>query len=101
MFKIQTFAIMLIILSLFSSIAKAQEVGVSDEELNKIEEQILEADNTLDQYEGGAISEVARLRKEVLMLLHSILELRSKAQSDNIPTQIVIPVVEPDPQKSG
>ena len=85
---------------LFSSIVKTQEIESLDEELNKIEEQILEADNTLDQYEGGAISEVARLRKEVLLLLHSILELRSKAQNDNIPIQIVIPVVEPDPQKA-
>jgi len=69
-------------------------------ELSKLREQIAEAKETAQRYEGGQIGEVAAMRREVLLLSAAMLENRLIADEGGVPAKVVAPTLTSNPARA-
>lgn len=70
-------------------------------ELPTIEERIEEAQQTIAQFDGGAIQALAQYRLEVLRLNRALIENRALGDAAGLTPELVIPSVEPDPDRAA
>ncbi len=61
-----------------------------------IQQQIAEVDGVLGRYDGGLIVALAEMRREALLLSKAVLESRILAAEGGLPTEVVVPAVQPD-----
>jgi hypothetical protein len=65
-------------------------------DLEKLREQITEADSSAERYGGGLLGEIAATRREVLLLSAALLENKLIAEQGGTPTEVVARVSKPD-----
>jgi len=90
-------------LMLTSSMATASwpEEGPSlDAEIDAIDSQITEVEETIARYDGGLILALAQSRREALLLLRAVVESREQAEAGGAAIEVTVPAVEPDPERA-
>ena len=90
-------------LMLTSSMATASwpEEGPSlDAEIDAIDSQITEVEETIARYDGGLILALAQSRREALLLLRAVVESRKQAEAGDAAIEVTVPAVEPDPERA-
>src|SRR5690554_3059283 len=72
-----------------------------DEELSRIQSDISASEEAEKNYTGGALSAIAALNTETLRLTQSVLQARKVAADGDVPIDISMPGVKPDPDLAG
>jgi len=87
----------LLVGSFLSGFAVAEEALLFDAEIADIDSQIADVDATIGRFESGLIRSLAEARREALLLLRTVLQIRKQAESGEVTTEFTVPVVKPDP----
>lgn len=85
-----------LIVAQFAFPALAQSTDALNAEITVINQQITEVDSVIEQYDGGLIEGLAKMRREALQLSLTVLQNRLLVAKGSEPTEIVIPVTQPD-----
>lgn len=90
-----------IVAALFIAVpALAQEVDYSAD-ISDVSRRIAEAEKTIASFEGGVIKTLAQYRLETLKMNRALLENRQLGAEAKIQPELVVPAVEPDPERAA
>lgn len=70
-------------------------------EIEDVTARIAQAEDDIDAYPGGAVRDIAQYRLEVLRLNRALLENRMLGDALEIEPELVVPAVEPDPDRAA
>jgi len=100
MTKLRTLTASLLISTYLTAGAFAQESSPLDAEIVAIDSQIAEVDATIARYDAGLIRMLAESRREALLLLRTVMEVRQEAEATGATIEVTVPAVEPDPERA-
>ncbi|SUZ33874.1 hypothetical protein ROE7235_03649 [Roseibaca ekhonensis] len=100
MTKLRTLTVSLLISTCLTAGAFAQESSPLDAEIVAIDSQIAEVDATIARYDAGLIRMLAESRREALLLLRTVVEVRQEAEATGATIEVTVPAVEPDPERA-
>ncbi len=94
--KLRSVVCSVIMTSMLTFSASAQDLADLREELSSIASQLEIVDTTISKYDGGLIKILAETRKEALLLSKALIENRINAAEGNGTVEIQIPAVVPN-----
>ncbi len=70
-------------------------------EITDLEAEIAASETAGQNYEGGLLGMLSELNTQALTLTKSVTEARLAAEEGGVPVEIVVPAVQPDPEKAA
>lgn len=100
MMRFRTLTAGLLMSTWLASSGLAQDVAALDAEIAAVSAQITEVDAAIASFDGGLIRSLAQARQEALLLLRTVLESRKQAAAGEVPLEVTLPAVQPDPKRA-